>query len=212
MADIRPYTISISDSQLQDLKQRLDLARFPDELDESEWDLGAPLADVKRLTAYWKESFDWKQVEARLNKLPQYTTSIEVNDFSPLNIHFVHQKSDVKNAIPLLYVHGWPGSYFEGTKIFDKLSSGNGTDTPSFHVVAISLPNFGWSEGPKTRGFGLSHYADCCNKLMLKLNYPKYVTQGGDWGYYITRAISLLFPQNCLATHLNMGKEASTIL
>lgn len=206
MADIHPYTISISDSQLDDLKQRLSLAKFPDELDGAEWDLGAPLQDVKRLTKYWKDSFDWKKAEGDLNKFPQFTTSIEVDGFAPLTIHFLHQKSNVQNAIPLLFVHGWPGSFMEVIKVIDQLAGGDGKDTPSFHVVAISLPNFGFSSGPKKRGFALEHYAESCNKLMLKLGYPQYVTQGGDWGYYITRAVSLLFPDNCLATHLNMGK------
>ena len=145
MADaVNPYTIDVPDSALHDLKTRLSLARFPDELDGAGWDLGAPLADIKRLAAYWRDEYDWRKSEKRLNDLPQFTTDVEVDGFDPLSIHFLHRKSSLPNAIPLLYVHGWPGSFLEGTKILPLLSSGNATD-PAFDVVVISLPNFGFS-------------------------------------------------------------------
>lgn len=203
MADITPYQISVPDSAIEDLKARLALAKFPDELDQAGWDLGSPLGDVKRLAAYWKHQYDWRRAEAEMNQYPQYTTSIAVEGFAPLKIHFLYKKSTVENAIPLLFVHGWPGSFHEGLKIFDKLTQGDGTKEPAFDVVIISLPNYGFSEGPSARGFAIEQYAECCNKLMLKLGYGEYVTQGGDWGFYITRAMSLLYPQHVKATHLN---------
>jgi hypothetical protein len=204
MADaIEPYTIDIPDASLNDLKIRLSLAKFPDELDGAGWDLGAPLADIKRLTAYWRDEYDWRKSERKLNNLPHFTTNISVEGFDPLSIHFLHQKSPHPNAIPLIYVHGWPGSFLEGTKILPLLSSGNGTTDPAFDVVVISLPNFGFSSAPTKRGFALNQYAECCHKLMLKLGYPQYVTQGGDWGYYITRTMALLFPAAVRATHIN---------
>ncbi|KAL6247466.1 hypothetical protein RBB50_005812 [Rhinocladiella similis] len=217
MTDIQPFTISIPDSALSDLKTRLSLARFPDEIDGAGWDYGAPLADIKRLTTYWKDKYDWRAAESKLNALPQYTTTIQCDGFDPLRIHFIHAKSSRKNAVPLLFVHGWPGSFIEATKIWDKLSSpststsSNGgsvsdPDAPAFHFVALSLPNYGFSEGVKKKGFALSQYAETCNKLMLKLGYEEYVTQGGDWGYYITRSMSLLYPQHCKATHINMDQ------
>lgn len=178
MADIAPYTISVAQSAIDDLKQRLALSKFPDELDDSGWDLGSPLADVKRLAAYWRDSFDWRKAEAKLNELPQFTTTIQCDNFDPIQIHFIHKKSEVEAAIPLLFVHGWPGSFIEVTKILDPLTQG-GTDHPAFHVVALSLPNFGFSGGVKKRGFALEQYAETCNKLMLKLGYNEYVTQGG---------------------------------
>jgi len=185
MADITPYQISISDSQIQDLKARLALAKFPDELDQAGWDLGAPLNDVKRLAAYWKDSYDWRKAEAELNKFPQFTTSIQADGFDPLKVHFLYRKSSVENAIPLLFVHGWPGSFHEGLNIFDKLVDGDGTKNPAFDVVIISLPNYGFSEGVKKRGFAMEQYAEVCNKLMLKLGYGEYVTQGGtaSWNH-----------------------------
>ena len=106
MASIEPYTVSISDSELERLAQKLSLTSFPDELDEADWAYGSPLADVKRLATYWKETFNWKDAEAKVNELPNYITPIQAEGFESLKIHFVHQKSEVDGAIPLLFVHG----------------------------------------------------------------------------------------------------------
>ena len=106
MASIAPYTIAVPDSKLQRLRQRLETAEFPDELDEARWDYGAPLADVKRLVAYWKDKYDWKKHEAELNEHPNFHTEIQADGFEALDVHFVYQKSEVENAIPLLFVHG----------------------------------------------------------------------------------------------------------
>ncbi|KAK8090240.1 microsomal epoxide hydrolase [Apiospora hydei] len=206
MSDIKPYQIAVPSARLDDLKQRLALATFPDELDEAGWDLGAPLADVQRLAKHWHHRFDWPGVERELNKaLTQFTTPIQCDGgFEPLDIHFVHRPSPVKGAIPLLFIHGWPGHFLEVSKILGPLSDGDGVETPAFHVVAPSLPNFGFSEGTKKRGFAMEQYAETMNKLMLKLGYNEYVTQGGDWGRHISRALAHLYPQHCKATHLNM--------
>lgn len=127
---------------------------------------------------------------------------VKVKGFGDINIHYLHQPSTEPDAIPLLFVHGWPGSYLEVEKMLPLLRQSN--QGVSFHVVAPSLPNFGWSESPKKTGFGLSQYAEVCDQLMQQLGYSKYVTQGGDWGFYITRAIGLRFPQRCMASHINM--------
>lgn len=160
MADIKPYTISVDSTRIDDLKQRLSLARFPDELDEAAWDMGAPLADVKRLSEYWMDSYDWRATEEELNKLPHFVTDIQCDGFEPLAIHFVHQPSQVKGAIPLLFIHGWPGHFREVIKILGPLGDGDGVSSPAFHIVAPSLPNFGFSEGPKKRGFAMEQYAE----------------------------------------------------
>lgn len=103
----QPHTISVPDAQIQRLKQKLELSTFPDELDQAGWDYGAPLADVKRLAAYWRDEYDWRKFETKLNKLPNFKTTIHYDgEFDPLNIHFIHQKSEAKGAIPLLFVHG----------------------------------------------------------------------------------------------------------
>ncbi|KAL8635480.1 MAG: hypothetical protein Q9228_007027, partial [Teloschistes exilis] len=106
MAPIEPFTISIPDEKLQQLSQKLATTTFPDELDEAGWDYGAPLADIKRLTKYWLESYDWRKAEAKINELPNYKTQIEIDGFGSIDIHFVHQKSAIEGAIPLLFSHG----------------------------------------------------------------------------------------------------------
>lgn len=180
MADIKPYTISIPSSKVEDLKKRLELATFPDELDDAAWDMGVPLADVQRLTQYWKDEYDWRAAEAKLNEFPHFISDIQCDGFEPLAIHFLHQKSKVENAIPLLFIHGWPGHFEEVLKIIKPLGDGDGINQPAFHVVAPSLPNFGFSEGTKKRGFAPEQYAETMNRLMHKLGYQTYVTQGGE--------------------------------
>lgn len=102
----KPFTLHVPDSDIEFLKKKLELTRLPDELDGAAWDYGTPLDDVKRLLARWKDGFDWRASEVAINKLPQFTRDIEVDNFGTLNIHYVHQKSQVENAIPLLFVHG----------------------------------------------------------------------------------------------------------
>ena len=109
---IEPYQISVPDAKLQSLKQKLEHAEFPDELDlldDARWELGSPLADVKRLVAHWKDRYDWRRQEANINALPNFRTTVQVDGFEPLDIHFLHQKSEVAGAraIPLLFSHGW---------------------------------------------------------------------------------------------------------
>jgi len=198
-----PYRIAVPREHVENLKRKLAQAEFPDELEASEWDLGVPLADMKRLIKAW-EAWDWRKAEDRLNQqLPQFHTGIKVDRFDELDIHFVWQKSQVKDAIPLLFVHGWPGSFIEVQHILPLLAQAGG---PAFHIVAPSLPNYGFSEGVKKRGFAGAQYAEACHKLMLQLGYNEYVTQGGDWGFYITRIIGYLYPQHCKASHINMAR------
>lgn len=192
MASLEPYQIAIPDERLHNLRAKLDTVEFPDELEAAEWDYGVPLADMKRLVLAWKDRFDWRKQEEELNKLPNFQTKVEVEGFEPLNIHFVYQKSENPNAIPLLFVHGCkfspyilpllhdllacfigPGSFIEVVKILPLLTKG-GEDAPAFHVVAPSLPNFGFSDGVKKRGFALPQYAETCHKLMTQLGYDEY--------------------------------------
>lgn len=114
----------------------------------------------------------------------------------------MHQVSPVEDAIPLLFSHGWPGSFIEIKKLLPLLKGGN--ENPAFHVVAPSLPNFGFSSGVTKKGFTLDKYAETLHKLMIKLGYTEYVTQGGDWGWSILRAVGLLYPNHCKASHFNM--------
>ncbi|KZP08679.1 alpha/beta-hydrolase, partial [Athelia psychrophila] len=191
MSSEQPFQINISSEQIAQLKQKLSLTIFPDELDGAGRDYGAPLSDIKRLIARWSDGFDWKAQEAAINAdLPQFTKDIEVDRFGKLNIHYVHKKSTVVDAIPLLFVHGWPGSFLEVRKLLPLLTDPS-PDHPSFHVVAISLPGYGFSEAPSKKGFGRAQFAEVGNKIMLALGYNEYVTQGGDWGHIVTRKIAV---------------------
>jgi hypothetical protein len=185
-----PFKISIPDSSLELLKQKLALATFPDELEDSGRKYGSPLADVKRLVARWKEGYDWRQFEMAINEeMPMFTRDIEVSgEHGILNIHYVHKKSSRENAIPLLFCHGckycffWgsfhvvynihslpgPGSFIEVRKILPLLIASDDPSVPSFHVIAPSLPGFGFSEAPRKQAFGIERYAEVHTFILLK--------------------------------------------
>ncbi|KZT07566.1 alpha/beta-hydrolase [Laetiporus sulphureus 93-53] len=199
----QPFSISIPDAELELLHEKLRLARLPDELDEAGWAYGAPLADIRRLVEHWQSGYDWRKAEAEINAIPQFTRDIEVDGFGTLNIHYIHQRSAIESAVPLLFVHGWPGHFLEVRKLLPLLTEAS-EDHPSFHVVAISLPGYGWSEAPKRKGFKGPQYAEVANKLMLALGYNEYVAQGGDWGYFICRMLASEYGQKSVkAWHTN---------
>lgn len=180
----KAFKISVPESEIALLRQKLELTRLPDELDEVGWQYGAPLADVKRLVQRWKTGFDWRKSEEELNKLPHFTRDINIENFGALNVHYIHKKSVVAGAIPLLFVHGCgqpptpsvlrvrstnvlsgPGSFLEVLKILPLLVSSS-PDHPSFHVVTFSLPGFGFSEAPKIPGFAIPQYAEVRNATL----------------------------------------------
>lgn len=168
------FQINIPDSSLETLKRKLEATTFPDAYDSSDsWTYGVPLKEIRRLTEYWKNGYDWRKAEAELNSLPNFLTSIEVDGFGSLDVHYIHQRNTSSNAIPLLFVHGWPGSYIEVKKLLPFLR-GDGKEGPQFHVVAPSLPNFGFSGAVRQAGFDIAKYAETCHKLMLQLGYKQY--------------------------------------
>lgn len=197
-----PFKISIPNERIDDLKQRLALTTFPDELDAG-WEYGVPLSDMRRLIARWKDGYDWRKHEAALNdELPQFTRDIEVDDHGALNVHYVHKKCDVEGAIPLLFVHGckrivwtfiWmmlnhlvnnsfhlpgPGSFIEVKKILPLLVRGS-AEHPAFNVAAVGLPGYGFLEGPKKKGFGPAQYAEVrvssCSSSSIFLIFLCYI-------------------------------------
>ncbi|KAL5906110.1 hypothetical protein ACKVV7_010505 [Pyricularia oryzae] len=158
---VTPYKINVPEDKITRLKQKLAAAELPDELEDAGWDMGSPLADVKRLAKYWRDEFDWRQAEAELNQMPQFTTTMQIEGFDPIELHFVHAKSSRPNAVPLLFCHGWPGSFEEVSKLLPLLVDGGGSDDkPAFDVVAPSLPGFGFSSGVKKRGFSVMEMAE----------------------------------------------------
>ncbi|KAI0001404.1 alpha/beta-hydrolase [Xylariaceae sp. FL0662B] len=202
---VNPYQIAVPDAAIEKLKTKLSLATFPGETTFSnDWNYGAPLDDIKRLADVWQNKFDWRRAEAELNKLPQFTTTISVEGHEDaLEIHFIHQKSDNPKSIPLLFCHGWPGSFIEVIKMLPLLTSSSKDEQPTFHVVAPSLPNYGFSQRTSKPGFALPQYAEVCHKLMLQLGYEKYVTQAGDLGFFVTRIMGVQYPSHVLASHMN---------
>ncbi|KAI0745574.1 alpha/beta-hydrolase [Earliella scabrosa] len=189
----RPFKLRVPDADLQLLQKKLNLTRYPNELDDAGWNYGVPLAHVQRLVEHWKDGFDWRKSEDEINKLPQFTRDIPVDGFGTLSIHYVHQQSACEGAVPLLFIHGWPGHFLEVRKILPLLAAPDWPDQPSFHVVALSLPGFGFSEAHKQPGFASRQYAEVANKLMLSLGYNEYVVQGGDWGHYIAAYLATQF-------------------
>jgi hypothetical protein len=152
MPSITTFTIDVPEARVQRLKQKLELADFPDEVTDltpdDAWSRGVPLSEMKRLVRYWHDEFNWRAVETALNKLPHFSTEVKIEGFGSYQMHFIHQRSQVTNAIPLLFLHGWPGSFIEVTKILPLLVQGNNS-SPAFHVVAPSLMDFGFSSGSK---------------------------------------------------------------
>ena len=195
---IVPFKIAVPDAVLRDLKERLSRTRFPSEIENSDWDYGTNLSYMRDLVTYWRTTFDWRVQERRLNDLPQFKTQID-----GLDLHFIHKKSSRADAVPLVFVHGWPGSILEVTKIIGPL-----TEPPpgeiAFHVVAISLPGYGFSEKPKQPGVSNRRIAAMIAQLMARLGYQRYGAQGGDWGGFIVRQLGLQDPQHLIGVHSNM--------
>ncbi|KAJ7832086.1 Alpha/Beta hydrolase protein [Mycena olivaceomarginata] len=188
------FKIAVPDALLDQLRQKLALVTFPDELEGAGWEYGVPLADVKRLVARWSNGYDWRHHEAQLNKLPQFTRPC-----APAKLFFNVNHSNANSSLIL-----GPGSFLEARKIVPLLSE-KSADHPSFHVVVLGLPGYGFSEGASKPGFDIAQYAEVGLKLMLALGYDEFVTQGGDWGHPITRTIARLYGgKHSKAWHTNM--------
>ena len=155
---IIPFTINVPDNVLEDLQKRLELTRWPDEIPGSSWDYGTNLDYLKELVTYWQNGYDWKAQERKLNELKHFTSEVK-----GLNIHFVHEKSENPNAMPIVITHGWPSTFFEMHKIIPRLTdpaSYGGDPSDSFDVIAPSLPGYGFSEASKTPGMDVESVAN----------------------------------------------------
>jgi pimeloyl-ACP methyl ester carboxylesterase len=199
---ITPFTYHAPESALDDLRQRLARARWPEREPVGDWSQGVPLAKLRALVDYWRTDYDWRRCEAMLNGFDQYRTAID-----GLDIHFLHVRSPQADALPILITHGWPGSVIEFFKVIGPLTDpathgGNAED--AFHVVAPSLPGFGFSDRPAERGWNADRIARAWAELMNRLGYARYVAQGGDWGSLVTTEMALQRPAGLAAIHLNM--------
>jgi epoxide hydrolase len=202
-ATIRPFRIDIPQADLDDLHRRLDAARLPDEIPGLGWRRGVPLDYLGKLADYWRHGFDWRAQEARLNQVPQFTTEIDGQ-----RVHFLHVRSPEPDAVPLLLTHGWPGSIVEFLDIIGPLTDprahGAG-DAPAFHVVAPSIPGFGFSGPTTAAGWGTERVARAWLTLMSRLGYERFGAQGGDTGAIVSPKLGRLAPDRLIGIHLNGG-------
>ncbi len=203
---IRPFKIEVGDDVLADLKQRLARSRLPQQMDGTGWEYGVDRATMEGLLAYWQTEFDWRAQERKLNRFDQFITRID-----GLDIHFIHVRSPHADALPLLMVHGWPGSVAEFTKIMGPLTEPEkhgGKAEDAFHVVCPSLPGFGFSGKPNEPGWSSARMAETFAKLMARLGYDKYGAQGGDWGSGIVRWLATNDGGHCIGAHSNFPPNA----
>ncbi|MCB1671877.1 MAG: epoxide hydrolase, partial [Pseudomonadales bacterium] len=198
---IREFRIDIPEQAIVDLRQRLALTRYPDQIDNTTWEYGTDQEFLADLVDYWQNRFDWRSQERELNSFDQYKTEIE-----GLDIHFIHQRSPHPEAIPLLLVHGWPGSIAEFRKIIGPLTDPTrygGQASDAFHVIAPSLPGFGFSDKPDAPGYSPEKIAHLLAALMERLGYERYGLQGGDWGAIINRYLAASYPDRLIGLHSN---------
>ncbi|MWA15980.1 alpha/beta fold hydrolase [Streptomyces sp. BA2] len=202
-AEVQAFEAHATDTDLDDLRARLAAARLPEAEtvyragpDPRRWDQGVPLADLVDVVNYWRTEYNWRSFETRLNQIGQFRTTID-----DLGIHFLHRRSTRADATPLILTHGWPGSIAEFTHVIDELADPKNADAPAFHVVAPSLPGFGYSDKPATTGWGTEKIAAAWVELMGRLGYSKFVAHGGDWGGVITTVLGGRFPEHVLGIH-----------
>ncbi|WP_433168090.1 epoxide hydrolase family protein [Kribbella sp. CA-247076] len=202
-ADVQAFDAHASDADLEELRARLAAARLPEAETvygappgSGRWDQGVPLEDLVELVSYWRTTYNWRSFEERLDRIGQFRTTID-----GLGIHFLHRRSTRSDATPLVMTHGWPGSIAEFVDVIDELADPSDADAPAFHVVAPSLPGFGYSDKPATTGWGTEKIAAAWVQLMARLGYDEFLAHGGDWGGNITTVLGGRFPTNVLGIH-----------
>lgn len=199
---IRPFRVDVPKEALADLRRRVAATRLPDRETVDDGSQGLQVAPFSELLRYWATGYDWRKAEARLNALPQFTTTID-----GIDIHFIHVRSRHANALPLIMTHGWPGSVFELLKTVGPLTdptSHGGRAEDAFDLVLPSIPGFGFSGKPKGTGWGPERIARAWAELMNRLGYRRYVAQGGDWGAPISSAMARQAPAGLLGIHINL--------
>jgi pimeloyl-ACP methyl ester carboxylesterase len=197
---IEPFTIGVDGTALDDLRDRLRRTRWPERETVRDWSQGVPLNYVQELCGYWAAGYDWQAAEARLNRIPQFMTSID-----GLEIHFLHVRSPDPGAVPLIMTHGWPGSFLEFERALGPLAnpSGHGGDpADAFHVVVPSLPGYGFSGKPDAPGWDVHRIARAWAELMTRLGYERFLALGSDWGTSVSTSLALRDPGRLLGIHL----------
>jgi pimeloyl-ACP methyl ester carboxylesterase len=202
MSAISPFRCAVSDEQLADLNRRLDQTRWPDQLDGAGWAYGTERGFLQDLCAHWRHQFDWRASEARFNAHPQFLTRINGEQ-----VHFYHARSPEPDALPLIITHGYPGSVAEFLDVIGPLTDParhGGDPRDAFHVVAPSIPGYGFSGPTHHKGFDIAAAAAVNLALMERLGYARFIAQGGDWGAAISSAMAARAPERVMALHLNL--------
>jgi microsomal epoxide hydrolase len=198
-----PFQLHVPDAAIADLRERLARTRWPDQAPGEPWACGSDVAYLRSLVAYWRDTFDWRVQEARLNFFAQYKVPLH-----GIDLHFLHVPGNGPDPCPLLLSHGWPGSVFEFLDIIARLTDParfGGDAADAFTVVAPSLPGYGLSFTPGQARFGVEAIADCFAELMSKvLGYATFAAQGGDWGAFITSRLGAVQADKLLGIHVNL--------
>jgi len=199
---IRPFHVSVPETDLTELRRRINATRWPERETVADESQGVPLATMQELARYWGTDYDWRRCETKLNALPQFITEID-----GLDIHFIHVRSKHENALPLIVTHGWPGSIIEQLKIIDPLTNPTAhgaSASDAFHLVIPSMPGYGFSAKPSTTGWGPDRIARAWVLLMTRLGYTQFVAQGGDWGSPISNLMAKQGHPELLGIHVNL--------
>ena len=199
---IRPFHVNVPEAELTELRRRINATRWPSKELVADRSQGVQLATLQALARYWGTDYDWRKVEAKLNALPQFTTEMD-----GVKIHFIHVRSRHENALPLIMTHGWPGSVIELLETVGPLTdptAHGGTPEDAFHLVLPSLPGYGFSGEPTELGWESSRIARAWAELMGRLDYTRYVAQGGDVGATVTDAMGRQAPKGLLGIHMNL--------
>jgi pimeloyl-ACP methyl ester carboxylesterase len=211
---VRPFRIDVPQDALDDLRRRINATRWSDKETVSDRSQGTQRAKLQELVRYWGKDYDWRKVEAKLNGLPQFVTTID-----GLDIHFIHVKSRHANALPLIITHGWPGSVIEQMKLVDPLTNPTahgGRAEDAFDVVIPSMPGYGFSAKPTGTGWRPERIARAWADLMQRLGYKHYVAQGGDWGSPVSSAMARQAAVGLAGIHINLPAtlppEVATVL
>lgn len=201
-SEIRPFRFHAPETELSELRRRIEATRWPDKETVNDSSQGVQLATIQKLARHWATKYDWRVIESKINAVPNFITHID-----GLDLHFIHIRSKHENALPLLMAHGWPGSVIELMKVIGPLTDPTaygGSASDAFSLVIPSMPGYGFSEKPKVAGWNPERIADAYIELMKRLGYPRYGAQGGDWGSIVVDLMAVKAPPGLIGIHSNM--------